>query len=146
MKKFKFQLETLLRVSRQKERLIELKEKEIHTAIETARQQIADLETELQKSADHVSCETDSRVTVSELVAQRAYAGAMTERIVELNTSLGEMVQESHKVLQQRIQQRQETRSLETLRERQWKNWRSERSRSEQEKLIETLVRTSKQN
>ena len=146
MKKFEFQLESLLRVSRQKERLIELQEKEIRTAMDTARQQIVDLQTQLQESADHATRETYSRATVSGLVAQRAFAGATLAEIGELNTSIDEMMQEINKVLQQRIQQRQETRSLETLREGEWKNWRSDRSKSEQAALLETLVRTPKQN
>ena len=79
-------------------------------------------------------------------MAQRAFAGATLAEIGELNTSIDEMMQEINKVLQQRIQQRQETRSLETLREGEWKNWRSDRSKSEQAALLETLVRTPKQN
>ncbi|MFP6765618.1 MAG: hypothetical protein VB858_18460, partial [Planctomycetaceae bacterium] len=114
MKKFEFQLEPLLRVSRQKERLIELKEKQLHTAMDAARQQRIALEAQLRESADHVARETASRASVSGLVAHRTFAGATLAKIVQINTTLDEMKQEINEVHRQRLQQRQETRSLET--------------------------------
>ena len=51
MKKFEFRLQSLLNLSRQKERLIELSERQLRTEIELERQQIVQLETELDLSA-----------------------------------------------------------------------------------------------
>lgn len=141
MKRFDFQLQPLLNLSRQKERLIELKEKQLRAEIERTRQKQTELAQGVMRSADRLAATAATASKVSGFVAQVEYEQSVINQIAKLEDTVEEMARSLEETIQQRLTQRQETQSLETLRQNRWQTWRRDGVRAAQEELIEHLVR-----
>jgi|GEM_PF-3581885 flagellar biosynthesis chaperone FliJ len=141
MKRFDFQLQPLLHLSRQKERLIELKEKQLRADIEQARQQQTALAKRVMESADRLGKTARSTTSVADFVTQCDFERATINQIAKLEDNVESLTSSLAETVQERLTQRQETQSLETLRQNRWQTWRKDGVRAAQEQLIEQLVR-----
>lgn len=141
MKKFDFQLQPLLNLSRQKERLIELRETQLRAEIEQVRQQQTALAKGVMESADQLASTTSSTTTVQGFLAQAEFERATIDQIAKLEDKVEELAAQLFGTIQERLTQRQETQSLETLRDDRWRTWRRDGARAAQEELIEHIVR-----
>lgn len=145
MKKFEFRLQSLLNLSRQKEHLIELSERQLRTEIELERQQIVQLETELDRSAA-AAPEVAMRIgVVAGAQSQCEFERSQRLRIAQTKGRIDELESRLTQLTQERQRQQQETHSLDQLRQEQWLNWRKESVKAAQEELLENLVHEKRQ-
>ena len=143
MKKFEFRLQSLLNLSRQKERLIELSERQLRTEIELERQQIVQLETELDQSTT-VAPEVALRVgVVAGAQSQCEFERSQRLRITQARSRIDELESRLTELVQERQRQQQESHSLDKLRQEQWLTWRKDSVKAAQEELLENLVHES---
>lgn len=143
MKKFEFELQSLLNLSRQKERLIELTEQQVRAQLEETREQIEQLRTRLVNAASEFGQTIGSGTSVGGFLAQRDFELATTNQITATQAQIDELIQVLDQVVQERLEQRQESESLETLRDERLRTWRQDRAKAEQAELVESLVRPS---
>lgn len=143
MKKFEFRLQSLLNLSRQKERLIELSERQLRTEIELERQQIVQLETELDQSAT-LAPEVAMRVgVVAGAQSQCEFERSQRLQIAQTRGHIDELESRLTELVQERQRQQQESHSLDKLRQEQWLTWRKDSVKAAQEELLENLVHES---
>ena len=138
MKRFRFQLETLLRVRRERE-------EERKRRLAEAQRLVMEQKGRLTELFDEESRETEAQrrlrqggvIDLQEVRARMLYSRAVVRRIQEGFDALQDRVADEGIRRTDLLRAAQERRVLEKLRERKWESWRYEAGREEQKRLDE---------
>lgn len=137
MKKFKFNLETLLKVREQQENVAKQALGEAQAALQALYQQIDDLNAEGQKTELAVEQQKSRGFSAPELAASLQYLDSLRGRVALLEDD----VMRANNVVQQRRQEvakaMQERKAIENLKEKRHEEWRKEMARAEKNFLDE---------
>jgi flagellar FliJ protein len=139
MKKFKFQLETLLRVTRRKKDDAERDFAAAARKVEEAREGLNTLMEEMlkgQRDYDALAQE-GVRVTVGRLMAFNSFFAWKREQIEMQQGILLQMKAEKQKKLQALMEVMSYLKSIEQLKERRWQEYQAEALQEEQKMLDE---------
>lgn len=139
MKKFKFQLETLLRVTRRKKDDAERDFAAAARKVEEAREGLNTLMEEMQKGQrDYDALAQEGvRVTVGRLMAFNSFFAWKREQIEMQQGILLQMKAEKQKKLQALMEVMSYLKSIEQLKERRWQEYQAEALQEEQKMLDE---------
>ena len=139
MKKFKFQLETLLRVTRRKKDDAERDFAAAARKVEEAREGLNTLMEEMQKGQrDYDALAQEGvRVTVGRLMAFNRFFAWKREQIEMQQGILLQMKAEKQKKLQALMEVMSYLKSIEQLKERRWQEYQAEALQEEQKMLDE---------
>ncbi len=139
MKKFKFQLETLLRVTRRKKDDAERDFAAAARKVEEAREGLNTLMEEMQKGQrDYDALAQEGvRVTVGRLMAFNSFFAWKREQIEMQQRILLQMKAEKQKKLQALMEVMSYLKSIEQLKERRWQEYQAEALQEEQKMLDE---------
>jgi len=139
MKKFKFQLETLLRVTRRKKDDAERDFAAAARKVEEAREGLNTLMEEMQKGhRDYDALAQEGvRVTVGRLMAFNSFFAWKREQIEMQQRILLQMKAEKQKKLQALMEVMSYLKSIEQLKERRWQEYQAEALQEEQKMLDE---------
>ena len=139
MKKFKFQLETLLRVTRRKKDDAEREFAEASRKVEEARAGLNTLMMEMQKGQhDYDALSQEGvRVTVGRLMAFNSFFAWKREQIEMQQNILLQMKAEKQAKLKALMEVMSYLKSIEQLKERRWQEYQNEALQEEQKMLDE---------
>ena len=139
MKKFKFQLETLLRVTRRKKDDAERDFAEASRKLEEAREGLNTLMAEMQKGQrDYDALAQEGvRVTVGRLMAFNSFFAWKREQIEMQQGIVLQMKGEKQKKLKALMEVMSYLKSIEQLKERRWQEYQTEALQEEQKMLDE---------
>ena len=139
MKKFKFQLETLLRVTRRKKDDAERDFAAAARKVEEAREGLNTLMEEMQKGQrDYDALAQEGvRVTVGRLMAFNSFFAWKREQIEMQQGILLQTKAEKQKKLQALMEVMSYLKSIEQLKERRWQEYQAEALQEEQKMLDE---------
>ncbi|SDP23313.1 flagellar export protein FliJ [Selenomonas ruminantium] len=139
MKKFKFQLETLLRVTRRKKDDAEREFAAASRRLEEAREGLQTLLAEMQKGQrDYDALSQEGvRVTVGRLMAFNSFFAWKREQIEMQQGIVLQMKGEKQKKLKALMAIMSYLKSIEQLKERRWQEYQAEALREEQKMLDE---------
>lgn len=131
-KRFRFSLETLLRVrnarEREAKRRVGLKQAEIARVDQLNRQTVSEIAArqQLLRQRQH------GTVTPTDLARERAWIAYLRRTIVERQAQRAELVNELNQLREAWRQTRTEQRIIEKLRQRRWEQYLADRKRQEQ--------------
>ena len=139
MKKFKFQLETLLRVTRRKKDDAEREFAAASRRLEEAREGLQTLLAEMQKGQrDYDALSQEGvRVTVGRLMAFNSFFAWKREQIEMQQDIVLQMKGEKQKKLKALMTIMSYLKSIEQLKERRWQEYQAEALQEEQKMLDE---------
>ena len=139
MKKFKFQLETLLRVTRRKKDDAERDFAEASRKLEEAREGLNTLMAEMQKGQrDYDALAQEGvRVTVGRLMAFNSFFAWKREQIEMQQGIVLQMKGEKQKKLKALMEVMSYLKSIEQLKERRWQEYQTAALQEEQKMLDE---------
>lgn len=139
MKKFKFQLETLLRVTRRKKDDAEREFAAASRRLEEAREGLQTLLAEMQKGQrDYDALSQEGvRVTVGRLMAFNSFFAWKREQIEMQQDIVLQMKGEKQKKLKALMAIMSYLKSIEQLKERRWQEYQAEALQEEQKMLDE---------
>ncbi|BAL82249.1 putative flagellar export protein FliJ [Selenomonas ruminantium subsp. lactilytica TAM6421] len=139
MKKFKFQLETLLRVTRRKKDDAEREFAAASRRLEEAREGLQTLLAEMQKGQQDYDALSQEgvRVTVGRLMAFNSFFAWKREQIEMQQGIVLQMKGEKQKKLKALMEIMSYLKSIEQLRERRWQEYQAEALQEEQKMLDE---------
>ena len=139
MKKFKFQLETLLRVTRRKKDDAEREFAAASRRLEEAREGLQTLLAEMQKGQrDYDALSQEGvRVTVGRLMAFNSFFAWKREQIEMQQSIVLQMKGEKQKKLKALMEIMSYLKSIEQLKERRWQEYQAEALQEEQKMLDE---------
>lgn len=139
MKKFKFQLETLLRVTRRKKDDAEREFAAASRRLEEAREGLNTLMAEMQKGQrDYDALSQEGvRVTVGRLMAFNSFFAWKREQIEMQQSIVLQMKAEKQKKLKALMEIMSYLKSIEQLKERRWQEYQAEALQEEQKMLDE---------
>ena len=139
MKKFKFQLETLLRVTRRKKDDAEREFAAASRRLEEAREGLSTLLEEMQKSQrDYDALSQEGvRVTVGRLMTFNSFFAWKREQIEMQQGIVLQMKGEKQKKLKALMEVMSYLKSIEQLKERRWQEYQTEALQEEQKMLDE---------
>ena len=131
-KRFRFPLETLLRVrelrEREAKRKVGLKQAEIARIDQLNRQTYAEIDAHQQVLRQ----QQQGTLTPGELVRERAWIAHLRRTIVQRQVQRVQLVNELQALLEELRIARVQKRVIEKLRERRWEEYRRDRARCEQ--------------
>ena len=139
MKKFKFQLETLLRVTRRKKDDAEREFAAASRRLEEAREGLQTLLAEMQKGQQDYDALSQEgvRVTVGRLMAFNSFFAWKREQIEMQQGIVLQMKGEKQKKLKALMEIMSYLKSIEQLKERRWQEYQAEALQEEQKMLDE---------
>ena len=139
MKKFKFQLETLLKVTRMKKDDAEVKFAEVSRRLEEQRQVLEELLQQMQQGQkDYESLtEEGKRVTVGRLMAFNSFFAWKREQIEMQQQVILQTKGEKQKSLKELMSVMSYLKSIEQLKEKRWQEYQAEALLEEQKMLDE---------
>ena len=139
MKRFRFQLETLLKVTRMKKEDAEVRFAEISRKLEEEKQYLAQLLNEMQQAQndyEEISRE-GRRISIGRLMALNSFFAWKRGQIEQQQ----KVILETRKERQQRLKELMEVmsylKSIEQLKEKRWKEYQAEALFEEQKMLDE---------
>ena len=139
MKKFKFQLETLLKVTRMKKEDAEVKFAEVSRRLEEQKEQLHLLINEMeqgQRDYENLSRE-GTRVNVGKLMSYNRFFAWKREQIEMQQNIILQMKAEKQKKLKILMDVMSYLKSIEQLKERRWQEYQAEALQEEQKMLDE---------
>lgn len=139
MKKFKFNLETLLKVTKMKREKAEVAFAEISRKLEDQREHLEILLTEMQQGQrDYESLSKEGkRITVGKLVTCNQFFSWKREQIEMQNSLILQSRQKKQKKLKELMEVMSYLKSIEQLKERRFAEYKAEALHEEQKMLDE---------
>lgn len=139
MKKFKFQLETLLKVTKRKKEEAEIKFAEASRILEELRQQLQVLLSEMQQGQrDYESLmQEGKKVTVDAIMIYTSYINFKREQIEKQQQLILEARGKKQKCLDILLQLMNKLKSIEQLKEKRYRQYQEEALAEEQKMLDE---------
>lgn len=145
MKKFKFQLETLLKVTKRKKEEAEIKFAEASRILEELRQQLQVLLSEMQQGQrDYESLmQEGKKVTVDAIMIYTSYINFKREQIEKQQQLILEARGKKQKCLDILLQLMNKLKSIEQLKEKRYRQYQEEALAEEQKMLDEIGLQLS---
>ena len=138
MKKFRFQLDTLLKVTRMKKDEAEVKFAEVSRLLEQQRQQLAVLLEEMQQGQrDYENLTQAKHLTVGTLMTYNSFFGWKREQIALQQEAILQSKAERQKRLRELLELMNKLKSIEQLREKRLKQYKEAMLFEEQKMLDE---------
>ena len=139
MKRFKFQLETLLKVTRMKKEDAEVRFAEISRKLEDERKVLAKLRQEMQQAQqDYEEISREGRkISIGRLMAFNSFFAWKREQIENQQKVILEIKQEKQQRLKELMEVMSYLKSIEQLKEKRWKEYQAEALFEEQKMLDE---------
>ncbi len=139
MKKFRFQLETLLKVTRMKKEDAEVRFAEISRKLEDERQVLARLLHEMQQAQrdyEEISRE-GRRISIGQLMSFNSFFAWKRQQIEDQQAAIMRTRQERQQRLKELMEVMSYLKSIEQLKEKRWKEYQAEALFEEQKMLDE---------
>ncbi len=139
MKRFKFQLETLLKVTRMKKEDAEVRFAEISRKLEDERKVLSKLLHEMQQAQqDYEEISREGRkISIGRLMAFNSFFAWKREQIENQQKVILEIKQEKQQRLKELMEVMSYLKSIEQLKEKRWKEYQAEALFEEQKMLDE---------
>ena len=139
MKRFRFQLETLLKVTRMKKEDAEVRFAEISRKLEEEKKVLAKLLNEMQQAQqDYEEISREGRkITIGRLMAFNSFFEWKREQIENQQRVILETKQERQQRLNELMEVMSYLKSIEQLKEKRWKEYQAEALFEEQKMLDE---------
>ena len=139
MKRFRFQLETLLKVTRMKKEDAEVRFAEISRKLEEEKQRLTQLLHEMQQAQndyEEISRE-GRRISIGRLMAFNSFFAWKREQIEQQQRVILETKKERQQRLKELMEVMSYLKSIEQLKEKQWQEYQAEALLEEQKMLDE---------
>ncbi len=138
MKKFRFQLDTLLRVTRMKKDEAEVRFADVSRLLEQQRQQLSLLLEEMQRGQrDYENLTKAKHLTVGTLMTYNSFFGWKREQIEMQQAAILQSRANRQKCLQELLKLMNKLKSIEQLREKRLQQYKDDVLREEQKMLDE---------
>jgi flagellar FliJ protein len=141
VKRFEFNLDGMLRVKRQLERLAELEVQKAQQRVADAVARVHALTDQLAKASDRISARVGQAMAAGEWAAAFERADRLGQQIAAAKNDLTTAEQALESARRERVQVATEVEALSTLRGQQWEQWRQEVAAADQERLDELGLR-----
>ena len=139
MKKFHFQLDTLLKVTRMKKDKAEVKFAEVSRLLEQQRQQLAVLLEEMQQGQrDYENLTQAKHLTVGTLMTYNSFFGWKREQIEMQQAAILQSRSNRQECLQELLKLMNKLKSIEQLREKRWQQYK-DAVLSEEQKMLDEI-------
>lgn len=137
MKRFQFRLESVLSLKEQRERLAEMRQQQARAVREEARGECVRIEEQLTQTTASAAEKLREAAMLGTWQAHYAQTAALSEMLAAAQRKLAEAEALLQEANQLRIQAALEVETLRDLRAREWRNYRKEAARQQQNKLDE---------
>lgn len=139
MKRFRFQLETLLKVTRMKKEEAEVRFAETTRKLEEERQKLTQLLNEMQQAQqDYEEISREGRkITIGRLMAFNSFFAWKREQIEQQQKVIFEVKKERQQRLRELMEVMSYLKSIEQLKEKRWQEYQAEALFEEQKTLDE---------
>ena len=139
MKRFRFQLETLLKVTRMKKEEAEVRFAETTRKLEAERQKLTQLLNEMQQAQqDYEEISREGRkITIGRLMAFNSFFAWKREQIEQQQQVILEVKKERQQRLRELMEVMSYLKSIEQLKEKRWQEYQAEALFEEQKTLDE---------
>jgi flagellar FliJ protein len=141
VKRFEFNLDGVLRVKKQLERLAELEQQKAQQAVADARARADELKQRLTSAADSMAARVGQAVDASRWVTAYELTERLGQQIDAAETDLQFAEKKLSDARTERARVASEVEALRTLRQQQWDKWRQEAEKAGQEQLDEVGLR-----
>ncbi len=141
MKRFRFQLDSLLRLKKQFRRISELKQLEMKAKKETAYQRVEELKRQLQLASDRFSQHVGESIRAGTYLSDRFCSAQIRDGITEAQHIANQTEQAYRQADEKRRRFAVEVEALENLRIKQWNAYRKQVSRQNLETLDDMILR-----
>ena len=141
MKRFEFQLESLLTFKQQSEKLARMKEERLRAERNSIQRQITELDAELHRRSDCRQATIGNALAANDFLAERQKEELVAAQMEAALVELRRVESAVNVAAEERKQLNIEIESLETLKREAWAEYRRERSRRADEQLREFILR-----
>ena len=139
MKKFRFQLETVLKVTKMKKEQAEVKFAEATQRLAEQRRQLAVLQEEMrQGEKDYANLTQASHLTVGTLMTYNSFFNWKREQIDMQEEAILHSKAEKQRTLKELMQIMNKLKSIEQLKEKRWQQFKEDML-SEEQKLLDEI-------
>ncbi len=142
MKRFEFSLERLLKLKRQQERLAELEQQRARLAVDAAKARVDELQTQLARLSHNLHAFVGQAMTPQHWVSNYDLSTQLGSAIMEAEQAVATAEQAYWEKAEARAHMATEVEALQTLRKKQWDQFRQECSQAEQIQLDEIGLRS----
>jgi flagellar FliJ protein len=142
MRRFRFRLETLLRVREQKEKMKQREFAEEVRKVTEVKNEISDIETAADAALDELGKKAKIEFDPREVVDYYRYIFNMQRYSASRNRVLDEMMVEYEKKREELVAASREKRVMENLKDRHFKTWKREATREDQ-RIMDEIAGTN---
>jgi flagellar FliJ protein len=141
VKRFEFNLDGMLRVKRQLERLAELEVQKAQQRVAEAVARVHALSDQLAAASDRMAARVGQAMAAGEWAAAFERAERLGEQIATAKLDVQATEQGLESARRERVQVATDVEALSTLRGQKWEQWRQEVAAAQQEQLDEVGLR-----
>jgi flagellar export protein FliJ len=141
VKRFRFGLERVLRLKKQKERLAEMRQQQARTALDAALAVVADLQTQVAETAADVAAHAGMAEPVGAWRTRNARVSYLAVQIQAAEAKVAEATRKLQEASAARVQITTEVEALLFLGRQQWQTHRELVAAKEQERLDDVGLR-----